>query len=45
MTLPPLSRRAFLRGTDAEGIELVLGEDGQHYALPGGSDRILRDEL
>jgi ribonuclease Z len=40
-----LLRRLFLRGADAGGAELVLGEDGMHFTLPPGSQEIRREQL
>ena len=39
-------RRLFLRGVaEAWDGEVVLGEDGMHFALPPGSDTIERETL
>jgi ribonuclease Z len=48
--VPPLpgllARRVFRRGLDdTGGVDVVLGEDGMHFALPAGSDAIVQADL
>ena len=48
--VPPLpgliSDSVFMRGVDDGGkVDVVLGEDGMHFHLPGGSDAIDRESL
>jgi len=47
--VPPLPKAiasAFmLRGVDQSGVEVVLGDDGMHFALPVGESTIERDTI
>jgi ribonuclease Z len=40
-----LVKRLFLQGSDASGIELVLGADGTHFVLPAGNQEIEIENL